>query len=289
VIIDKDSDSWRVILAHASYGFGAVSARAAVDSAQHVADNAPRRLDSGEGRTMVQLAGAQPDLPPRDASAPDDRAGNAHRQLIGYIGLLLPFFIIALVWWRDGLQLWRGLESISAYYYTGSNAAFVGMLVALALFLFTYRGYKNEQQWADRLAACIAGAAALLVAFFPTEVPDGFPALTWWEPWVGVLHYTGAIALFSMFAVFALWLFRKKAPGETDVSRDKKARNWIYLSCGVAIVLAMAWAGLAGYSGAPIFWPESVALVAFSVSWLVKGYAHRTLLGLLGAGKANVA
>jgi hypothetical protein len=26
-----------------------------------------------------------------------------------------------------------------------------------------------------------------------------------------------------------------------------------------------------------IFWPESFALVAFSVSWLAKGYAHRTI------------
>jgi hypothetical protein len=139
------------------------------------------------------------------------------------------------------------------------------------------------------LAAWIAGVAALLVAFFPTKAPDGFATLAWWEPWVGILHHVGAIALFSMFAVFALWLFRKTAPGETDIPRDKKLRNRIYLSCGIAIVLAMAWAGLAGFFGEPIFWPESVALVAFSVSWLVKGYAHRTLLGLLGGRKANVA
>jgi hypothetical protein len=39
----------------------------------------------------------------------------------------------------------------------------------------------------------------------------------------------------------------------------------------------MAVAGYNAYRSAPIFWPESVALFAFSVSWLVKGYAHRTI------------
>jgi hypothetical protein len=32
-------------------------------------------------------------------------------------------------------------------------AAFVGLLVALALFLLAYRGYKNKYQLVDRLAA----------------------------------------------------------------------------------------------------------------------------------------
>jgi NADH:ubiquinone oxidoreductase subunit 6 (subunit J) len=238
---------------------------------------------------MVQLTGAEPNSPASDASAPDDHSGKAHRQLIGYIGLVLPLFIIALALWRDGSKVWQSLTSISAYYYSGANAAFVGMLVALALFLFTYRGYGNSQQWADRLAACIAGVAALLVAFFPTKAPDVFPVLTWWEKWVGVAHYVGAIVLFSMFAVFALWLFRKTAPGETDVRPDKKRRNGIYLVCGGLILLAMAWAGAAGYFGKPIFWPESLALVAFSVSWLVKGHATQSLRALLPGGSADVA
>jgi len=238
---------------------------------------------------MIQLTSAAPDSPPADRSRPDDRAGNAHRQLIGYIGLVLPLVIIVLVLWRDGTAAWRGLGSISAYYYTGANAAFVGMLVSLALFLFTYRGYENEQQWADRCAAVIAAVAALLVAFFPTKGPEGFPALTWWEPWVGVLHYVGAIALFAMFAVFALWLFRKTAPGETSVTPDKKRRNTIYLACGLVILGSMAWAGLAGYYGKEIFWPESVALVAFSLSWLVKGSAHRTLRSLVLGRQTAVA
>ena len=226
---------------------------------------------------MVNLTGYRQEELPEDRSRIDDLAGNAHRQLIGYIGLLLPLFIIALVLWRDGYKLWKELESISAYYYTGANAAFVGMLFSLALFLFTYRGYRNEQNWADRWTSNVAACAALVVAFFPTAVPTGFTALSWWEKWVGVVHYVAAVTLFSMFAVFALWLFRKKAEGETEIPDDKSWRNRIYMACGIIIVGSMAWAGWNAYASKPIFWPESFALIAFSVSWLVKGYAHRTI------------
>jgi hypothetical protein len=98
------------------------------------------RSDSAKVSTSVALA----------ASRPDDLSDNAHRQLIGYIGLVLPFLLTVIAVTRDGIGRWRNLESISAYYYTGAVAAFVGMLVGLALFLFTYRGYANKYNRADR-------------------------------------------------------------------------------------------------------------------------------------------
>jgi hypothetical protein len=51
----------------------------------------------------------------------------------------------------------------------------------------------------------------------------------------------------------------------------------VYLFCGVVIVASIIWAGVAGLNGRAIFWPESIALVAFAVSWLVKGYALTTI------------
>lgn len=207
---------------------------------------------------------------------PDDQSDHAHRQLIGYIGLVLPILLILIVLVRDGVAQWRGLDSISAYYYTGAVVAFVGMLVGLALFLFTYRGYKNKYYWADRAASITAAAAALGVAFFPTAAPSGVAALSWWSAITGVLHHVFAVVLFAMFAVFALWLFRITPSGER-VAPDKRWRNRVYLSCGIVIVASVLWAGIAGPSGRSIFWPESVALVAFAVSWLVKGYALTTI------------
>jgi heme/copper-type cytochrome/quinol oxidase subunit 2 len=231
---------------------------------------------------MVSLTGHRPDAAAAGtavadaAPRPDDLSDNAHRQLIGYIGLVLPFLLIFIALARDGMALWRSLESVSAYYYTGAVAAFVGMLVALALFLFTYRGYANEHHWADRWAANIAAIAALVVAFFPTQAPTGVAALTWWEPWMGVVHHVAAVVLFLMFAVFALWLFRLSAKNEPQ-TEGKRARNAIYIVCGIAILACVAWAGISGLRDRPIFWPESIALIAFSVSWLVKGYALETI------------
>lgn len=233
---------------------------------------------------MVTLTGSRSDSRmvstsvAQAASRPDDLSDNAHRQLIGYIGLVLPFLLILIAVIRDGIERWRSLESISAYYYTGGVAAFVGMLVALALFLFTYRGYANNYNWADRWAAKTAAGASLVVAFFPTKAPVGVPALLWWTPTTGVLHHVAAIVLFAMFAIFALWLFRLTADGEQPVA-DKRRRNKLYLSCGIVIVVCIAWAGFNGLNGRPIFWPESIALIAFSLSWLVKGYALRTIVG----------
>ncbi len=232
--------------------------------------------------SMVTLTGVRSDPAQLNTPAtqtgyrPDDQSDHAHRQLIGYIGLVLPILLILMAVVRDGVAQWRSLESISEYYYTGAVAAFVGMLVALALFLFTYRGYKNNYYWADRAASMTAATAALGVAFFPTAVPAGVAALSWWSPLTGVLHYVFAVTLFAMFAVFALWLFRITTSGE-QVSPDKRWRNGVYLVCGIVIVASIIWAIVAGLNGWSIFWPESVALVAFSVSWLVKGYAHKKI------------
>jgi len=224
---------------------------------------------------MTALTGGRPE---REMVSSDDLSDNTHRQLIGYIGLVLPFLLIVLAVTRDGVERWRRLESISAYYYTGAVAAFVGMLVALGLFLFTYRGYANKYRWADQVAAKTAAGAALLVALFPTKAPLGVSPLPWWTPATGILHHAAAILLFSMFAVFALWLFRLTA-GRERPGRDKRRRNNLYLGCGIVIVICIAWAGFNGLNDRPIFWPESVALIAFALSWLVKGYALGTIVG----------
>ena len=206
---------------------------------------------------------------------PDDWSGDEHRRLIGWIGLCMPWLLIGLALERDGLDTWSLLDSISAYYYSGAVAVFVGMLVSLALFLFTYRGFRNDYHSWDRWTAIIAGFAALVVALFPTEVPEHLAPLAWWQPWIGKLHYTGATVLFLMFAVFALWLFRLDKNGRPQTSGR---RNKIYLACGLVIIVCIGWAGVNGSRSAPIFWQEAFALIAFSISWLVKGYADAKIV-----------
>lgn len=212
-------------------------------------------------------------------SEPSDLSQKAHRQLIGYLGLLLPFILFGLAGLRPtpGLPRWETLTSVSAYYYSGAVAAFVGVIFALALFLFTYRGYKNDR--VDRWAGAAGGFCALGVALFPTSPPGAVSAPSWWSQTMGTIHYISAISLFIVFIVFSLWLFRKtKVPKGEKLPYDKRWRNRIYLMCGVVMVASVLWAGSSFFTGAPIFWPETMALSAFAVSWLVKGYAYRPVI-----------
>lgn len=214
----------------------------------------------------------------RPIDQPDDLSDHAHRQLIGYIGLSLPIVLVMVAGVRspEGPDRWKVLDSVSAYYYSGAIAVFVGLLVALSLFLLTYRGYENKYHKFDRAAAVVGGLAALGVAFFPTRAPQDVPKPDFWEPVTGMLHYSSAVTLFTMFAVFSLWLFRLKTPGER-ATRDKRLRNHLYLMCGVTIVASIVWAVVNGRHKRPIFVPESIAVMAFAVSWLAKGRALRTI------------
>jgi len=213
--------------------------------------------------------------------APDDLSSYGHRQLIGYVGLLLP----PLLWFMAGtrptdpLPAWQPLGSISAYYYSGAVTAFTGGLVAMALFLFAYRGYENSYGFWDRVLAVVAGLAALAAAFFPTNAPADPLTPGWWTPQMAVIHYLGGVFLFGSFACFALFQFPKS--GSAPLSRDKQVRNGLYYACGAAIILCMAWAALSGLNKTSIFWPETIALELFAATWLAKGRAEITAVAVV--------
>ncbi len=227
---------------------------------------------SGAGQTLEPL------FAPRE---PDDLSSAAYRQLIGYLGMVLPVILWLIAGSRPtkGLPPWKLLESVSSYYYTGAVAAFVGVLAGLGAFLVTYRGYNNEYGWRDRVAGVVAGIAAALVAFFPTAVPTGLPALSWWTKLTGRVHYIAAATLFISFIFFSLFQFRKSKPGSgKTLPTSKRVRNGIHIFCGIAMAVCILWAGIASLIGAPIFWPEALALEFFAVSWLAKGRADRTVV-----------
>lgn len=221
------------------------------------------------------------------AGEDDDLTTTLHRQLIGCIGLALPItvVVIAAIFPNGGANRWEVLGSISGYYYTAAVSVFVGLLAALALFLFAYRGYKNGYQWADRTAAIVAGIAALGVAAVPTNATAGASAPLWWDKPAAYVHYGAAVLLFTMFAVYCLWLFRRQDPRQPQ-KPDKAWRNRVYLVCGLVIVGSMLWAGYNGWKDRDIFLPEAVALVAFSTSWLIKGAVHRRVAAMLPSRRA---
>jgi hypothetical protein len=63
------------------------------------------------------------------------------------------------------------------------------------------------------------------------------------------------------------------------MTRQKKQRNMIYRGCGVAITAGVIVAALFGWLSSdafrnawhPVFWGESVAVIAFGIAWLIKG------------------
>jgi hypothetical protein len=150
-------------------------------------------------------------------------------------------------------------------------------MFALSLFLFSYQGYKGVI--VDRVVAWLAGAAAIGVALFPTAAPDGLSEPSWWSSWSQVVHHVSAVVLFSAFILFSAWLFRKSCiPNKRDRPRDKRRRDAVCLVCGIIMGICVLWAASSWFTKAPIFWPESSAIVAFAISWLAKGEAYEPLL-----------
>jgi hypothetical protein len=191
------------------------------------------------------------------------------RRAIGWLGFSLPF-VVAL-----GGKLAFGTtlqDTISDYYYTGMRDVFVGLLTAIAVFLYCYIGYDRI----DNFFTNLAGLSALGVAFFPTD-PENSPWTT-----VGRIHFGSAAVFFVTLAIISLWLFRKS--GRIHPTAIKKKRNTAYLVCGLTILLCMGlilawkakqnddgWKSLGDYK--PVFWLESLAIWAFALSWLIKGQA----------------
>jgi hypothetical protein len=193
------------------------------------------------------------------------------RKAIGLLGAFMPFVLsIGLfVLHHKGLQ-----GSISGYYHTEMRDVFVGILCAIGVFLLSYRGYDSK----DRIAGNLACVFAIGTALFPTTPVDPGPM----DKVKGVIHFTSAALLFLTLAYFSLRLFTKTDP-KSGPTPQKSKRNLIYKVCGYTIVAAIAL--IAVYKllpdGAenrlaelkPVFWLESIAVVAFGISWLTKGEA----------------
>ena len=209
---------------------------------------------------------------------PRDLSQQAHRRIIGVLGLLLPLLLYLVAGLRPNAPLprWTFLDSVSAYYYTGAVGILVGVLFALSLFLFTYPGYEHVM--ADRVVGCVGGAAALGVALCPTTAPNGISPPPWWNSTLRTVHYVSAVILFLSFILFAVWLFRKSNVPKQEQPLEKRCRDTVYLVCGIVMIGSVLWAASSLITHAPIFVPEAIAIVAFAISWLAKGEAYQPVL-----------
>lgn len=224
------------------------------------------------------------------------------RQLIGVLGILLPF----LCWGVNALVNHLNLlnnpvlvdecqttvyvagadlkSSISHFYYTTAGPLFTGILITVAIFLFCYTGYKrNETEdrfaWlTDRLISSFAACFALGIVAFPTDssqkITDNIHIFVT-SSLVGKLHLSFAALFFLSMAIMSIINFRRQ-PGKVLLTN---ARGKLFLICGWGIVACIII--LAVYNLIPgdngwlwgrfVYILEVVMLLFFGIAWLVKG------------------
>jgi hypothetical protein len=196
----------------------------------------------------------------------------ALRRAVGIVAVAFPFVVAVPVY-----ILCHGFiaGSLSANYYYPTRNFFVGMLCAIATFMFCDHGYDRR----DEIAGIVSSLCAFGVAFFPTTPPACPTTL---QKWIGGIHYGFATILFLTLAYFCLVLFQTTAADRVP-TREKLRRNLVYRICGWIILASLVIIGglaalghfpsvealIAKFHTSALF--ESTALIAFGIAWLVKG------------------
>lgn len=209
------------------------------------------------------------------SATPEVISFRATRRAIGMLGVALPF----VLWW-GGLLLNNTVlqPSISHYYFTSMREAFVGVLCAVSLFLFTYKGYSKM----DSYAANAAGFFSLMVAVFPTNLIEGYPGQSMVASMLdtkihNAIHLTSAGLFFVTLAFMSLFLFTKSNKPKSQWSEARKSRNTVYKVSGWIMLLCILLIGISepllgvGKTSKITFAMETVALFFFGISWLTKG------------------
>lgn len=204
------------------------------------------------------------------------------RTIVGVLGMFLStILVVGMAFLSNEPSVQR---SISLYYHTRMGDVFVGLLTAISLFLFVYKGPEKKDHWLGN----IAGIHGLIVAFVPTrfeyecqsaDLCDVVNRASFNAGWTPVFHLISAGIFLLVLAAFSLWLFPKTAPGmQVQKGTQKYKRNIVYYVSGVIIILCVATLAI-GFKffddelkGTKLtFILETVALFFFGISWLVKG------------------
>ncbi len=203
------------------------------------------------------------------------------RNGIGVLGLAFPIVLI-LGGGLDHVQ-----ASLSAYYHFSPadpdlygagtmRDVFVGMLCAIGAFLFFYRGHSLQED----LSLNVAGIAAVLVALFPMDWPEGIVSGTSVSSKV---HFTSATIFFVMIAYVCVF----RARDTLCIVRDKRRRRTfarIYLTLGIlmlstpAAIAASKFVSPTGQEGHATLLVEVAGVLVFATFWLIKGLEIRPSL-----------
>jgi hypothetical protein len=181
------------------------------------------------------------------------------RSGMGIIALVLPFIL-----WGGGLAAGIHLQSsLSDYYYSSMRNYFVGILFALGSFMFLYKGFS----WQENYALHLAGVLAILIAVVPTDDPGNPQAeLT---P-TALLHKLFAVFFFLTIAYVCLFRSADTLPLLGSGLRAK-VYYWTYKVIGIymAIVpLVLYYFEFHRYQR--VFFAEATSIWTFGAYWLLK-------------------
>lgn len=199
---------------------------------------------------------------------------------IGAITLAFPVVLILIGWcWGIGIQ-----PTLSDYYYATEPVGnrvdafpvrlwFCGILFAVGVFLFRYRGFsRNEDRWLS-----LAGTFALGVAIFPTS-HNGQSDYHLFDklgmPWLS-LHGLSAVLAFLCIAVVIFWyadstLSKLEEANPKAYKRLKTAYAAIgaYMAVSIAVTVALHYFN--GKQGIYILLAEWSGIWAFGAYWFFK-------------------
>ena len=182
---------------------------------------------------------------------------------MGVLAAVLPF----LLWLGGRLVDAEPLRcSMSAYYHSPAmRDTFVGALVAIGVFLYLYKGFSRQENWALNLAGVLAVGIAM--------VPTGLQCGEGGGPFT--LHGTFAVMFFLSIAYVCVF----RAPDTLSLIRDAREATRLrtaYRWLGAVMVLSpMAAAALTfllphGARGRSVFFVEALAVLTFATYWLIK-------------------
>lgn len=224
------------------------------------------------------------------------------RKAIGWLGILLPFALLIGNYVVNNLDVLNQSFfvrtecqtpyvpdgsykiSISHYYYTTTDELFTGVLCAVALFMFCYTGHplrQGEKGLSDKTMTNLAGIFALGIVVFPTSsescIKDNMRTFLS-SDFTGSIHFISAALFFITLSILSIVNFRRTDSKELF---GKKDFHGLYLWCGRVMLLSLLLiliykvfleGKIPGLDFIhPTFILETIALMAFGLSWLTKG------------------
>jgi hypothetical protein len=225
------------------------------------------------------------------------------RLLVGLIAFWLPWVVIFFAS--------QVTSSISASYHTNVRDLFVGALFVIGALFVAYNGHQvvldeknvgrfwqwlggfwkdavqfriRERTYEERVVSLVGGLAAILAALFPTACDECTIDLK------SRVHGIAAVILFAGVVYFCLVGFLDQVKDALRQTWQKggraKLRAWIYLVCGVSIIVIMVAALAAPHAltaeiarGRSImFWAETAALALFGFAWMTASKFLRFLV-----------